>query len=211
LVAQCDSGGLHVAIFGHFVESGGQPLTAEDGQKHSGEPFSVEATIPWETLKLKGLRLGAGSWKFGHRAAPSKLDTPHRSRDPRKLEDLLIYTVTPIVAGNIWFPPEIWPKHLHRRAPTGFLMIDFEESFGGGNISFSDARAVTVLEDGFVYGGGASNCCVTLRILRRSMLEWEFGQRDSIAMQLAGDALGSVRYWTGYGQEASDPLGCIEQ
>jgi hypothetical protein len=67
-----------------------------------------------------------------------------------------------------------------------------------------------MLESGFAMNHG-SNRWLTLGILGRSGLEKELRDRDALSMQLAGDAVGSVRYTTGYPDGPGDPLGWIGQ
>jgi hypothetical protein len=51
---------------------------------------------------------------------------------------------------------------------------------------------------------------LTIAMFGREMLEQQFQRKDAMSLRLAGDALGSVRYRTGYGDEAGDPLSWIQ-
>jgi hypothetical protein len=212
LSALYGSDGLHVAISGRFAVSDDRIAKVGKGLDFSGKEFSAEATIPWETLSLKDFRFAGAYWKFGHGVgSPSKLDSVNRPRDPRKFQDLIIEQGgnSPILNGHISFTPEtVWPWS-RARSPLRFLKIQFGSS-GPDTIHFSDTSDLVMLESGFAANHG-SNRWLTLAILGRSGLEKEFRDRESLSMQLAGDALGSVRYTTGYEREAGDPLGWIGQ
>jgi hypothetical protein len=197
LTADYDAGGLNIAISGQLVAAGAE----------SGKPFSVDATVPWSTLKVKGIQSSAAHSRFGHSSGlPSKLDSLDRPRDPRKLNDLLIAVDVPwsYMKGRISFTPEpSWPSW---RSTHNFVSIDFDSD----HVRFKDARGLEVLDTGFARHSGSSRE-VTVSILNQKRLEKALQQRDAFSIQLAGNAIGSVRYETGYGQRTFDPFGWIQQ
>jgi hypothetical protein len=189
------------------VAVSGELAAAEDQRS---KEFSIDATIPWETLTLKGFRFAGARWKFGHpHPLPSKSDSPDQPRDPHKLSDLLIAQglTWAYLKGKISFTPETAGTPPRFRSADKFLSIEFG---GLDEIHFADAPNVKVLDNGFAGSSGLTRS-LTIGILGRGKLEREFRQRDTLAMQIAGDALGSVRYGTGYDYEPGDPLGWIHQ
>jgi hypothetical protein len=191
--------GLHIAI-------SGQVGVAEDGR---GKAFLIEATVPWPALIVKGFRFAGAYWKFGHRQGwPSKLESPNRARDSRKLNDVLIVEglTWPYLKGQILFTPEpSWPPPI-RQSTRDFVSIHFEND----QIGFWDARRLEVLDTGFARSDALSRHLI-VAMFDRGKLEGALRQRNAISIQLAGNALGSVRYQTGYAEEFGDPLGWINQ
>lgn len=197
LNAEYGSEGLHIAVSGQ--------LETFEGER--GGEFSIDATIPWETLALKGFQSAAASWKFG-RPLPSKSDSADRPHDPQKLADLLISgSGRPYLNGQISFTPETTYYPTRSQSAENFLSIEF---IGFDEISFGGQLSVMVLDDGFA-GGSAFNRFLTIATLGRSKLERELQQRDTLAMQMAGEALGSARYLTGYSREPGDRFTWIHQ
>jgi hypothetical protein len=203
-IHQCELGteygpeGLHIAISGQVV------VTEDEHDK----PFSVDATVSWPTLTVKGIRSSVAYWKFGHpQGLPSKLDSPNRPRDSRKLNDLLISQdlTWPYLKGRISFTPEpSWP--FARQSAHDFVSIHFEHD----QIAFWDARRLEVLDTGFARSDALSRH-LAVAMFDRGKLEGALRQRNAISIQLAGTALGSVRYQTGYAEEPGDLLGWINQ
>jgi hypothetical protein len=172
------------------------------------EPFSVDTTIPWATLSVKGIRTSGRYWKFGHRQGlPSKVDATNRPRDPRKLGDLLISEglAWPYLKGRISFTPEpsYPPPDL---SAHDFVSIHFYED----HIGFFDARRSTALDTGFATSWGMARC-LSIAMFRREKLERALQHRSSISIKLEGDLLGEISYQAGYGDEPGDPLRQIRQ
>jgi hypothetical protein len=194
LKAEYRSEGVHFAISGQFATAY-DAAAAQDGPMLNGKSFSINAMIPWETLVLKGFPGAEAHWQFGHGKAPFNDDSPDRTRDPRKLHDLLIDQAlcSPLVRGEISLAPEsALPSRRDRYATSGFLHVNIRES-SPGSIFFSDAPRVQILENGFAWSS-VSIRSLTIAMLGWSMLEREFDQQDSLSMSFAGDALGWVRY-----------------
>lgn len=201
--------GLHIEVSGQMAATEGE----------AGKQFAIDMTIPWPTLSVKAIP-GAGNYrKFWHQEVPSsKLDSASLPLDPRKLSDILLSAVfdgEPFIKGRISFVPEPLSSPFRFRlvSPHDFVLIHLDR-YG---FSFSDAPKLTVLNTGFA-GSGGSELSLTLEVLNRRRLECAFHQRygtfrqrDKISLRLEGDALGSVRYPTGYAEEAGDPLGWIHQ
>ena len=125
--------GLHVVISGQIAAAA----------------FSVDTTIAWPTLAVKGIGWSSAYWKFGHpQGSWSKLDTTDRPRDSRKLTDLLLSQGLswPYLKGRISFTPE--PSG---RSDHDFVYIQFHD-----HISFGDAPHLKVLDTGFVSSLGSN-------------------------------------------------------
>jgi hypothetical protein len=65
LKAEYRSEGLHFAISGQFAEPD-DAKDAQAGPMPNGVAFSINATIPWETLVLKDFSGPFGHWKIGY-------------------------------------------------------------------------------------------------------------------------------------------------
>jgi hypothetical protein len=193
LATEYGTEGLHIEISGQIAAAAGD----------SGKPFFIDTTVPWATLAVKDIRNSVAYWKYGPQGRPSKLDSVSRSRDPRKLGDLLFAEGLnwPYLKGRILFTPEVSGGSVHEYVSV---------LFGNDGIRFSEARRLEILDTGFARSTG-SQLNMTLAMFDREWLETKFRQRDTISIQLAGDAIGSVRYSTGYAEEPGDPLGWIHQ
>jgi len=198
LAAEYGPEGLHVEISGQIGIAEGEP----------GRPFSIDTTIPWVTLSVKGSPFSGAYWKFGHpQGLPSKLDSPDRPRDSRKLCDLLLSEglTHPYLKGRISFTPEpSWPSS--SESAHDFVSIHFDYD----QIWFNDARRLEVLDTGFARSDGV-NRSLTVAMFDRGKLEDVLRQRDAISIRLEGNAIGSIRYRTPYAEEPFDPLGWIHQ
>jgi hypothetical protein len=205
LSADHDSGGLRIAVSGQ--------LTGSDGR--SGMGFSIDATVPWETLHLKECPFAGAYSKFGIRGQRSAADSADRPRDPRKLGDVLIAEGLgwPYLKGQLRFTPETtWPPPAHSGHPFVSVHFAARDQFRfalADKIQFADAPHLEILGDGFVRSRGMDRF-LTIAMFGREMLEQQFQRKDAMSLRLAGDALGSVRYRTGYGDEAGDPLSWIQ-
>ncbi len=187
--------GLHVAISGQVSVAEGE---------HS-KPFSVDTTVPWPTLTVKGIQSSVAYWKFGHpQGLPSKLDSPDRPRDSRKLSDLLLSQglTWPYLRGRISFTPE---PSWRAQSVHDFVHIGYRDQ-----ISFGDAPHLKVLDTGFAGSSGSSRY-LTIAMFDAGKLETLLRRRDGISIRMEGNAIGSIRYRTGYAEEPGDPLGWINQ
>jgi hypothetical protein len=202
-----DTNGLNIDIAGCFASAGDANQPVKDLPDLAGARIAAKVAIPWHTLVLKNFPWAGSYWKYGHKGALSTLNSAERPRDPRKVSDLLIEQglSRPIVRGRISFSPETaWnPK------PAKFLHCGFSNRDSEG-MYFSDAPDVVTLDNGFA-GASGSYRFLTITALNRWRLEKELRWRDTLPMRLAGDAVGDVRYETGYGSEPSDPLQWISQ
>jgi hypothetical protein len=154
----------------------------------SGRDIRVDATISWESLTLAGFTAAAAHWKHeGSPALPSRHDDLDRSRDPRKLQDLLIYQglTWPIVDGSLSLDPMPY-----RSRPTRFVSPQFDSY----EMHFRDAPGVEILDNGFSRTQGL-DCWVTIRQFGLEWLQAGLRWRDELSLSLAGDGLGEVRHW----------------
>ncbi|TAL83405.1 MAG: hypothetical protein EPN75_01155 [Beijerinckiaceae bacterium] len=185
----------------HIVGSG-QVHVADD---QTVRPFSVDATISWATLAVKGSRYSGAYWKFGHpQGLSSTSDSSDRRRDPKKLTDLLIPAGLswPYLKGCISFIPELaWV----RNPSHDFVSILFDCD----QIMFSDAPGLEVLDTGFARNR-ARQRHVNLIMFDRKWLEKMLRQRDEFSIELSGSAIGSVRYQLA-NKDFRDPLSRITQ
>jgi hypothetical protein len=199
LTAEYGAEGLHFAVSGQFTGTSDQ--CARD--------FSLDATVSWETLTVKGFQAAAAYWKFGHtQGLPARSDRFDRPRDPLRLGDLSIAQGLswPYLEGQLQFTPEVaWPPA--RQRDHQFLSIHFDD---WNQMKFWDATRVEFLDNGFARSSALHRNLI-LTTLGRGQLELEFRRRDTLSVQLEGDALGSVRYQTGYPDEPGDPFGWISQ
>jgi hypothetical protein len=200
LTAEYDAEGLQIAIAGQLAE------TAEAPAKE----FSVRATVPWATMIIKGFRGAGAHWKFGRQSLPIKSDSPDRQRDPKRLQDLIIAEGLswPYFKGKLSFTPELSLRAPPPTSVNSFLYVDLGE--GLTPFHCSDAPRVELLDSGFARSGGQTRY-LGFTMLDREKLELALRRRDEVSLTMAGDALGSVQYETGYRWEPSDQLGRIGQ
>jgi len=189
--------GLSLTGTGNFEDSGGA----------SAGNFSIDATMSWETLELKGL--DHRTRYFPKSRSLSTSDSADRPRDPRKLSDLLIASslTWPYVKGYLSFTPEA-PRHLRRASSASkFFSMIFSEL----EMDLGEQQSLMVFDDGFAASRWSSDIYLTIASLGRAKLEKELRQRDTFAVQMTGEGIGSLRYGTGYGYEPSDRFNWIVQ
>jgi|GEM_PF-5709975 len=173
-----------------------------------GEPLkiTVNALISWEQMVLMGL--GAQ-----HYMLPPLEDktTQILESTPRsdKLHELIMCTSSgnPTVPGIISMTPcarRPWQKNLN------FHSLTFGEfSPDSSGLRFHDDARVTLYSNGFAHTTSTSYY-VDFSIIGGPELEKLRGS-DSIHLSISGNSIGSIRYDSGYGEEASDPNRFIYQ
>jgi hypothetical protein len=192
LKAECRPQGLHFSISGQLAAAD-DDRAARDEPMMDGREFSVNAIIPYGTLMLKGIPCVGADRTFDHgNAFPSNTETLHRPRDPRRLHDLLIDPpIGPIVEGQILLAPEAACPPGHDRSAVTFLHMNIN-GLKEGSVYFTNAPNVQIRDNGFAHSA-INTRFVTIPMLGRRMLEW-FDRRDTLSLQLTGDALGEVGY-----------------
>jgi hypothetical protein len=190
--AEHRSDGLHFAISGRFTSASSAPA---DGPILDGQTFSTNAVIPWETVLLKGLRDAGMHLKFGHWGkSTSKIDSLDQARNPRRLQDLLIDRLfgSCLVKGQILLGPESALPPRRDQYVARFLHVSID-AFDQGSIHFSDASNVELLDNGFASSTISVRSLTIARIGGSALQHW-FREKDSLSIELAGDALGHVGY-----------------
>jgi hypothetical protein len=146
-----------------------------------GSMFSVGATVPWETLHLKESPFAGAS----------------------RVQGLPGW---PYLRGQISLTPDVTWVPLGLSAHR-FVSVHFDYPDA---IRFNDAPRLEILDNGFARSSGIIRV-LEIGVFGRPKLEQELRLRDSLTLQLTGDALGYVRYETGYADEFGDLLGWIHQ
>lgn len=183
--------GVAMTLSAQLVVRTETPREGANAEALSGRDIRIEATISWETLTLAGFSAAGPHWKYEETPAlPSKLEDLDRPRDPRRLQDLLIYQglTWPIVPGSLSLTPVPTPVPFPSR-PSQFVCPQFDNN----EIHFRDANRVEILDNGFARTLGL-DCWVTVRPFGlewlRAGLRWE----NELSLSVAGNELGEVRH-----------------
>jgi len=205
LDARLDTAGLQLMVSGRFVSD-----VTDSEPNLLGKDFSVEATIPWEILTIKGFKCSTRYWKFATApASGAATSAPSVVPHAHKLSDLLIDEALnwPIFRGRFAYTPEAACSALRAYDKTDgkFLFVHFDDQPTQG-LRFSNASSVVVYDNGFARAGAIGRSLM-LSLFGRSVLEEHFARHDALSLQLAGDHLG----WTQYNPYAQVSPGSIRQ
>jgi hypothetical protein len=162
---------------------------AANSEALSCRDIKVDATISWEALTLAGFSAAGAYWKYDQSPVSlSQHDDLDRSRDPGKLQDLLICqgSAGPIVPGSLVITPK---PRLHLSRTPRFISPRFDDN----EMHFLDAPHVEILNNGFSQMLG-HDCWVTIRNFGLNWLKALYRENE-LSLSLAGDGLGEVRHW----------------
>lgn len=195
-----------IEISGAYVPAGLQLLiTGGDvaGDAPFCDEFRIEVLLPWETMNLMG-------WRWSAAAPPDKRDpeephhkakddSPHRRRDPKKLQDLLIleHLSWPVIPGSFsLLPPDQPSPRSFQPAREAKPFVELRTDHRENDINIVEIFGVEVLDSGFARTN-TGDTSMSLTIFGRNWLEEGLTSKSSVSATASGDMLGSAAYRTG--------------
>jgi hypothetical protein len=191
------------------------PHADREARKWANRRVSIKVLLKWEVLHLLGSGMAAPYWKYEPKPSFPALHQPNLDvrRDPLNIGDLLILQglAWPLVPGRfeVSTKDKVYePDRFDRRSLPflKFLVVHLSER----DMSFSDANAVQILENGF-FREGSSNYWVTIQSIGWKYINDVLLYQSTASFSAAGDGLGRITYRTGCETEPSDALGRISQ
>jgi hypothetical protein len=180
--------GMAMTLSAQSVLHSERPDAAANLAALGGRNIQISATIGWETLTLAGFKAAGSYWNYvKSQASLSRHDSLERSRDPGKLQDLLICQglTSPIVPGSLTLAP--WPD-LSR--PSHYVSPEFDDN----EMHFHSEPGVQMLDNGFCQQLG-SDCWITIRNFGLEWLKVGLRRENELSISVTGDGLGEVRHW----------------
>jgi hypothetical protein len=182
------------------------PDPASDEPPTGKGRYSIDGVVPWATMRVRGLEVGARYQLFVPRGDKPGDALGAVPRNVTAVRDLRIAGAEQcVVAGRL----EVASETRTQRASEGFLAMRLSRLYGGG-MSVTDCDLAKLRSDGFVDTLG-SKLTFGFDLIDDAVIA-RFLQRDArVQVTMTGDGLGALHYDSGLGDSPADPLGRIRQ